>query len=121
MKQITPDLRELIQRLLLLLAVAFLLFAVLFTQVWKAGEGQRYAVKRALAQKKLEALQSECAGLQVSVQQLSNTKRLMAYAVDTLGLVPPRTDQVVVVRRSASGKLVEEKKGFLSRLKGWFQ
>jgi len=116
----TPN-TSLVQGLLLIGAVALLLFAPLMVQVWKEGEVVQYARLRDESQHTLDALNDECVVLESRIQKLSAVARLSAYGKDSLGLMVPMPEQVVVVRRRASGELIAKKITLWIRLKRWVQ
>ena len=93
--------------------------ALLFILVWRNESIKQLSRRSTTLSRQFDSVSSECAALEVAISELSTSERLSNYAIDTLGMALPTTDQVISVYRESSGRLVDmSTPSFWSRFKG---
>ena len=96
------------------------LFALPMLKVWKEERMRELAFEKQHIMQKMQTLESSIVTLEMSIASLSRKERLERYATDSLNLLIPKANEVIVVERSEGVVVTDDGgvKNFLMRLMG---
>ena len=101
--------------LLLLLALSMMLI------VWKEKQLRDFYLEQEGLRKELTVLKGREASLGLNIERLSANTRLEKYALDSLGMILPNSEEIINIRKNRRGVVIAPHsgaKGFILRLVG---